>query len=533
MKNRIRWIMITAGGIMASIPWWSQAWPLLLICFIPLLLVENDIRNEKGGFASVLPFAFGFFLLWNLFATWWLARIHFAGGMSVIILNASVMCLVFLLFSEIKKTAGGGVAVFVILWTAFEFLHHRGDLSWPWLSLGNGLAGSTRLIQWYEYTGMTGGTLWVLAVNGMLFTGITQYHLFSREKKAIMVRAVVLGISVVLPPLFSLYMYEKYDTPGTGTENKGFLVLQTAFDPYTDKFTGMSNRERLEKLIGMAGENMGPGVDIIVAPETSVDSVWIDDPGDMVILRFSEFLEEYRSTIFVAGATTFHYIPSGEKEVTSRQDSRGRYYEVQNSALLLGPGSLQAAYHKHHLANGVEQIPFHRFTGLLRWLTVDLGGVSGSLKPGVGAVVFSPGHEGHGAWPLTGILICFESSYGEYAARMVRKGAEILIVISNDGWFKNTGAYRQHLRMAVIRAIETRRDIVRAANFGFSGLITGRGDINDCLEPGEEGTVLVNPAPNDQTTFFVRSGDYTGRAALFFSLLLVLNYLVRRFSTAL
>jgi apolipoprotein N-acyltransferase len=242
--------------------------------------------------------------------------------MSVIILNASVMCLVFMLFSEIKKTTGGGVAVFVILWTAFEFLHHRGDLSWPWLSLGNGLAGSTRVIQWYEYTGMTGGSLWVLVVNAMLFSGIIRYHLIFRHKNALMARAAVLVISVALPPLFSLYMYERYETPDTGKENKGFLVLQTVFDPYTDKFTGMSNRERLEKLTGMAGENMEHGVNIIVTPETSVDSVWIDDPADKVILRFSEFLEESGSVILIAGATTFHYIPSGEKSVTSRKDKQ-------------------------------------------------------------------------------------------------------------------------------------------------------------------------------------------------------------------
>jgi apolipoprotein N-acyltransferase len=528
MKKRTRWIMIAAGGMMASIPWWSQAWPLLLICFIPLLLVENDIRNEKGGFASVLPYAFGFFLLWNLLVTWWLARIHFAGGMSVIILNASVMCLVFLLYSEIKRTAGGGVAVFVILWTAFEFVHHRGDLSWPWLSLGNGLAGSTRVIQWYEYTGMTGGTLWVLLINAMLFAGITRFHLFYRRIGAIMARVAVLGISVALPPLFSLHMYETFDAGRAG--NKGVLVLQTLFDPYTDKFTGISNRERLEKLIDMAAQNMGPEVKMIVAPETSVDSVWIDDPGNGVIMRISEFLEEYTSVIIVAGATTFHHIPSGEKSVTSRQDSRGKYYEVQNSALLLGPGSVKGVYHKHYLANGVEQIPFQRFTGLLGWLTVDLGGISGSLKPGEGAVVFSP-PDGHGDLPDIGILICFESSYGEYAARKVRKGAEILVVISNDGWFKNTGAYRQHLRLSVIRAIETRRDVVRAANSGVSGLINGRGDIKGHAGWWEEATILVNPAVNDKTTFFVRSGDYTGRTAMFFSLLLALNYLVRRFST--
>jgi apolipoprotein N-acyltransferase len=521
--------MTVSGAAMASLPWWSQAWPFLLVCFIPLLLVEQDIRKESGGKFAVLPFAFGFFFLWNLLVTWWLARIHFAGGMTVIILNAAVMSAVFLLFSAVRKTTGGGVAVFVILWTAFEFLHHRGDLSWPWLSLGNGLAGNARIIQWYEYTGMTGGSLWVLMVNAMLFTGITGYPRFTRRRRAILIGTLV-PATVILPLAVSLYQYNNYDIREGGPEKKSFLVLQPVIDPYAGNSGGISNMHRLEQLLGMAAEETGPDIDIIITPETSVDSVWIDDPGDAIILRISEFMNLYNPAIIIAGATTFHHVPPAGKSVTTRQDKHGRHYEVQNSALYFLSGKLQEAYHKYYLANGVEQVPFGRLSGALERLTVDLGGVSGSLKPGEGASVFSPVSDQYGEYPVLGTLICFESSYGEYAGQMVGKGAEILLVISNDGWFKNTGAYRQHLRMSVIRAVETRRDIVRSANAGVSCHISGRGDITARLDWWQEGALIVHPAANDKMTFFVRSGDYTGRAALFFAFLVILNFIVRRFS---
>ena len=117
---------------MVSLPWWDAPWFLLLVGFVPLLFVEDDMRKNDGMLFSVLPLSFTFFFIWNLTVTWWLARIHFIGGMSVIILNAIIMSLVFMLYSAIKRGAGGGVAVLVILWTGFEFLHHRGDLSWPW-----------------------------------------------------------------------------------------------------------------------------------------------------------------------------------------------------------------------------------------------------------------------------------------------------------------------------------------------------------------------------------------------------------------
>ncbi len=520
MSNRTRWIFTVGGGIMVSLPWWDAPWFLLLVGFVPLLFVEDDMRKNDGLLFSVLPLSFTFFFIWNLTVTWWLARIHFIGGMSVIILNAIIMSLVFMLYSAIKRGAGGGVAVLVILWTGFEFLHHRGDLSWPWLSLGNGLAGDIRMVQWFEFTGMTGGTVWVLLINTMLFAAIKHYR--NGRMRALFIQGTFLALLIILPPVISLHLYNSFH--GTGSSKSGFLLLQTVVDPYAEKSPGFSESEKLDELLSLAERNMTPEVGFIIAPETSVDSIWIDDPANKKILRIEEFLEQYSGTGMVMGATTFSNIHPSRKSFTSREDSRGNYFEVMNSALYFAAGNYSGVYHKHYLANGVEQIPFQWLFGFAGRFAIDLGGVSGSLKAGEGPLLlWDPSPAGV---PAAGTLICFESSYGEYAADMVKNGAEILVVISNDGWFKNTGAYRQHLRLSRIRAVETRRDVLRAANAGISGLISGRGELTGLVEWWEEGAVIVYPSANDKITFFARSGDYLGRTALFFSVLMIINLIV-------
>ncbi len=549
MSNRTRWILSVSGGVLAALPWWGLPVTVLLICFVPLFFVEDDIQARQEPVISLLPFSFIFFFSWNMTVCWWIARIHILGGMSVIILNSVVMSLVFLLYSRIKRSTGGGVVVFVILWVSFEFLHYRGDLSWPWLSLGNGLAGNIRLIQWYEFTGTTGGSLWILLVNVTIYSIIRNFSRKLRTRADYWLAAILIFL-VVFPAVVSLTIFNSYSARshpenfhehqqvnpaqpcGNGEsistyENyagTGFLILQPGLDPYRNKYRDVSNSQRLEHLFSLIGNNIEEGTRYIVSPETAVDSIWITDPDDELSRRIYRFLEQYPGTVMVLGATAFSSVPRKGKSFTTRRDEKGNYYDIYNSALIFYEGGHMQVYHKHYLANGVEQIPFQSVFRFLARLSLDLGGVSGSLKRGEGPQVFTSPHADSLVFAT---LICFESAYGEYAARMVNKGAEILIVISNDGWFKNTGAYRQHLRLSQIRAIENRRSVVRAANTGISAHISPAGEIIDLLGWWEEGALPVIADRNERITFFTLYGDFTGRIALFFSLLMVLNFSVR------
>jgi apolipoprotein N-acyltransferase len=521
MAKRTRWVLTVSSGILAALPWWGAPGALLLVCFLPLLLIEESLERDGLGVLGVLPYSFIFFLTWNLVATWWIARIHFAGGVSVIMLNSIIMCLVFLLYSRIRRTTGQGAAVLVILWMGFEFLHHRGDLSWPWLSLGNGLASGIRIIQWYEYTGSSGGSLWIMVVNAMLF-GTIRHLAVNRNFRTLFPRIIMLLLTVVIPPSISLNLLRSNHENSGQT---GFLILQTDLDPYEVKYSGISNNQRLEMLLELAGKNMEQGVSYIVSPETSLDSIWLSDPDDKLIEKVSGFMEKHPGRGMILGATTFKTVPDSARSFVTRRGEDGKFFDVYNSALLFFPGRPLVKYHKYYLANGVEQIPFQRIFGFARRMSVNLGGVTGSLKRGPGPRVIAPLADD---LPAIGILICFESAYGEYSASMVRLGAELLVVMTNDGWFRNTGGYRQHLRLSRIRAVESRRSIVRSANSGISCHISQSGKITDRLEWQEEGALLVMADRNKRITFFTSSGDYIGRIALFLSGLLVLNFFVRK-----
>ncbi len=519
MSNTVRWLLSVSGGIVVSLAWWEMPVWLLLVCFVPLLFIEDDIQNNGEPVFSLFPYSFVFFLLWNLIACWWIARINIPGGMGVIILNSLFMSMVFLFYSRIKRSMGGGPVIFVILWISFEFLHYRGDLSWPWLSLGNGLAGNIKLIQWYEFTGTTGGSLWILLVNALLFIVIKS---FSRQGRTTVnyLLSLLLVILIVVPPAMSLHIYKTYSEKEEGIR---FLIIQPALDPYEDKYKGTPNSERLDHLLNLADHNIDKGISYIVTPETSVDSIWITDNSDALSMQVYNYLEQYPGTGIVLGATSFSQVHRKGNSYTVRIDEQGQCFEVYNSALFYFDGGPLMVYNKHYLANGVEQIPFQNIFRVLGRLALDLGGVSGSMKKGPGQqVIRSPLSDS----ALLGPLICLESAYGEYTAGIVKKGAEILIIITNDGWFRNTGAYMQHLRLSQIRAVETRRSVVRAATTGISCHISQRGEIIDQLGWWEEGALQVTVNRNDKITFFSLNGDYPGRAALFFSVLIVLNLLI-------
>ena len=108
----------------------------------------------------------------------------------------------------------------------------------------------------------------------------------------------------------------------------------------------------------------------------------------------------------------------------------------------------------------------------------------------------------------------------------VRKGAQLIFIITNDGWWKNTPGYKQHLSFARLRAIETRRSIARSANTGISCFINQRGEISQATEWWVPASIKGNLNANSAITFYVKHGDYIARVAIFMSIVLLANLLV-------
>ena len=120
-------------------------------------------------------------------------------------------------------------------------------------------------------------------------------------------------------------------------------------------------------------------------------------------------------------------------------------------------------------------------------------------------------------------IICYESVYGEYVTKYFNKGYGILAIITNDAWWGNTEGHRQHFSYAKLRAVETRKNILRSANTGISGIISSRGDEIIRTNYNEESIISANYKENDIVTIYVQFGDYIYRISLFI-LIIICSY---------
>lgn len=515
MSRKTLFILSLVSGILLSLPWQTGlfSWALF-IAFIPLLIVAEQviIRPKDRNSFDVFFSAFTAFFVWNVLSTWWLAYVSVGGMLMISFLNSVLMATFWWLAFSFRQrfSAFSGYFALVIFWLSFEFLHFNWAVNWPWLNLGNGFANSPELVQWYEFTGVLGGSFWILLMNILLFR---IYQRFREKLFPEMARISVLAVLLfILPAAYSLWRYNSYSETGNSIE---VVVLQPNVDPYTEKFSGMSDEQQINRLFQLTENAVTSTTNYVVAPETALPPLWENAEVKAVphLLPIISLTEKYSQLNIVAGAITQRLLNEGESvSHYTRQLEDGHYFEVYNSALLINQLPEVQVAHKSLLVTGVEKMPFEKYFLFLKKFFVNVGGISGSLAPAKELTVFQDKENGR-----VGAVICFESVFGEHAGRLVAKGANILFVITNDGWLKSSPGIRQHFNYSRLRAIETRRWVVRSANTGISGIINSRGEVVCSTEVDTITAFREQALLNDSLTFYVRNGDYIGRISIILS----------------
>ncbi len=151
-------------------------------------------------------------------------------------------------------------------------------------------------------------------------------------------------------------------------------------------------------------------------------------------------------------------------------------------------------------------MPLIHYLPFIENFAIDLGGTVGSLGMNPDQTPFSINDN-----LKIAPVICYESVYGEFLNRFIQNGANVIFVITNDGWWGNTAGHRQHMLFSVLRAIETRRSVARSANTGISCFINQRGDISQRTDYWVPAVIREKINANDKITFYVKYGDYIGR----------------------
>lgn len=530
-------ILSLISALLFCVSWPTYGVPyFIFFAFIPLLLLEHDISkfsNIKYKSWAVFGLSYLTFIVWNIVTTGWLYNSQNPDGshslMAVIfpvIVNSLLMSLTFQLYHWYKKSQGTyfGLVFFVAIWMSFEKFHLSWELTWPWLNLGNVFADQHQLIQWYDTLGATGGSLWILLVNVIGFYTLRIWEA-GRVRKSLAINiSLFLGLATI-PMLVSYIMYVNYDEKPIGSVN--VTMLQPDLDPYTEKYQ-KDSVAIVTELLDIADKhsvlnqrNNPEKIDIYLSPETSFPGYGsMSEKGfhnSLLINDIKTFLAKHPKTLFMGGASTY-YVYQNEEEKNQKSSTavfiEGPNFWVDdyNSALQIIPNQNVEVYHKGKLVPGVEIFPY---MGVLKPILGDamlnMGGTVRSLGIDKERKVFSNPFNKAKLAPI----ICYESIYGEFTNGYVKKGANLLAIVTNDSWWGFSQGHKQLLAYAKLRAIETRREILRAANSGTSAHINARGDIVDELPYGAQGALTAKANLLEGETFYVRTGDLWSRLCFF------------------
>ncbi|MFA5243781.1 MAG: apolipoprotein N-acyltransferase [Pedobacter sp.] len=521
------------------------AWPpvpftawILLFAFLPVLqAIENIIHSDRQKKGKLIwRTAFLCFFVWNTASIYWVFNSLNAVmplGVALVIslipfgLGALLMTISLWLYYRLRLISNRllSYAGLVCFWIAYEYLHQSWDLAFPWMNLGNGFAEAHYLVQWYEYTGVYGGTLWVLLSNILAFE-IWRMIRTGSDKRKILILSVSEAALILIPVTVSLIIYFGYkEKPNPAN----VVVVQPNIDPY-EKFGKLSAADQIERLIILSDSVAQNNTEYIIWPETAISRATEEKSfrSDENFIRIQNFMNRYKNGNLISGIESFALYDTAQTETARFDQNTGLYFDVFNAAVLIENSGTLQFYHKSKLVPGVEQTPFSNSLSFLKPAFAAFGGSSGSYgRQNEPSVFYS--QSGIGSAPV----ICYESIWGEYVARYIKKDAQFIAIITNDGWWGNTSGKDQHLQYAKLRAIETRRWVARSANTGISAFIDQKGDIVKRSTWWKSTAIKQDINLNTGLTFYVKHGDYLAKAGSagsgIFMILLMTTFLKRKY----
>ncbi len=405
-----------------------------------------------------------------------------------------------------------------VFWTATEwFRSHLGDVAFPWMGFGDTLTGYPWLIGAADLVGSRGLSTWLVAVNALLAVVLVEWRgrWSQGAVRGLPGAPVTLLLAVIILPIG--YSGLRWRALELRPAARVVLVQPNVpEDIKLDRELAVdSAMKATDALLGPLAED-SPATDLVVLPETALPD-WID-PVESIGYPGRPDLEAWAARWAARLDASLLYGGMG-------LDDRGnREYEYFNSAFLVDPsGARRARYDKHYLVPVVERVPFVD-PGLFRNLEYFGGfGVGRPIPPlDVDGTRF-------------GVLICYESIFPRLSRRYRREGADFLVNITNDAWFgreepwwSRTSGLTQHPAHLVMRAIENRMGVARAANTGISEFVDPLGRVTEQTPLFEPAVRSAEVLTSDERTLYTRVGDVAGWSAAVVALVAIIGIVLRR-----
>ena len=515
-------ILAALGGLLQTLSWPAPGlWPLCFVALVPLIIA---VDGQSGKRAFLLGWIYGLSLSFSSLP--WLADVlaGYGGlgntlGWLILGLLAAFLALYQGFFGWLITMCLPGPFLWALMgsvaWCGLDWLKNWVFTGFNWTPLAGPLVLSPEIGQSADLFGFYGLGFFVAMINFCL--AIFIFKSFEGQRRE---GRIYLSLALVLILAAFGYGWHKYAHWETAV-SRADQRLAVAVQPSTDQ-TVKWDADYLDKLLARY-ELLAKKADdyqpwLIVWPETAMPFIYDHDYEESRWLR--RISRESQAQMLIGTA--------GISGIWPEQ-------KLHNRMILFEGGEALAYYDKVHLVPFGEYLPLD-WLPFLDWAFMQgLIGAAGTYDPGlVLAPVKLALDSGQAASPKVslGFLICFESTFPYLARAKVLEGAELLVVPTNDGWFGLSRAPEQHLLQAAMRAIETRRPVVRVGNTGISAVIHPSGAIPWRSRLMDVGAYpLKTPilkAPDLKTTFFVAWGHWLAPAsAVLTGLFLIIRFFRR------
>jgi len=480
--------LFTAILLWCAYPGGGEIWPLLPVSLVPLLF-SLTLMSGRGAFLAGMAAGTCHYLL-QLY--WIVTVLGRYGGLPALITVPAL-----LLLAGYMALYVGGVALLArrllllgtplaallavpALWVGGDWLRSWLFTGFPWMDIGYAPASAPQLVQLADLFGHGGISFCIVLVNTFITLALVHRHALRRLTAPALVLVAVLSLA-------SYYSARRWQTvmagitdPAAGSMVVG--IVQGNIDQ-SEKWSPDNQQRTVNTYLDFSRSLFGPiRPELIVWPETALPFYpqTYHDPGVLAGL-----VAQY-DTGLLTGAPWFEVVESSKREI--------RYY---NSAQLLAPGiGFTASYYKSHLVPFGEYVPLRKVLFFLEPLVEAVGDFSfGRVEE---PLVWRSGR--------IGVLICFESIFPDIARKWSRNGANLLVNLTNDAWYGKSSAPYHSMAMTVLRAVETRRSVVRAANTGISGFIDPLGRVHEPSPLFTEWAATREVSLMAEETLFVRWG---------------------------
>jgi len=505
------------------------------IGFVPLLFLIDRLENYK----QLFRYSYIAFFFFNLFTLYWVGGwskeadpFLMVGCVLLILVHPILFFLPMWFYMFIKKNYGGKLHLFIFpfAFTLFEYFRSTTELAFPWLTIGNTQTYFLEKIQFIEFTGIYGLSFLILTVNVIFYLALKEIF---REKNFLSksaLRYFIVGVLIyIVPDVYGVYVLKSSDEDSFKEMKVG--LIQPDINPWL-KWEG-TLAEQLELYMGMTKDliHREPDVELVVYPETAITYYFLLSPYRYHFNWFKSQIDSLNVAILTGFPDArFYDDPSQAPPSSHIIKDTGQRYDAYNAMGLFLPGSDKIQkYAKMILVPFGERLPyadvFHFLIEPLQWGV----GISNWAK-GKDTTVFEMKRRNGEIVKFSG-GVCYESIYPSLIREFVKRGAQFLVVITNDSWYGNTSGPYQHFQYSILRAVENRRSIVRCANGGISGFIDPYGRVQRKTRFHEKTQIADVIRLNDEKTFYTKYGDIIVHISGFAVVLAFLFTMFKKFKT--